>query len=736
MPGETRGVTPLDDRKKIQFNLADVPTALAYCYEAQPFSIALHIDRKPPRITAETYSFLTIEPGNLRAAYEIFYRVVDAHTRELSFALPADTPAELSIQGLDGVQLKEFSSREIADGLRQWNVQLVQPADGTIHLGVGFQQRLDLSRATAAEGGKQLLEHLPLPLIRAADVEYQSGMVAVEGSPELEIDLSTPARKVDVGELVDAKHRPDPNSRLFGAYGFIGPTTSLTRARRAPEGYGVPAAVVQRGELVTAISAQGLSQTAARFLLHTKAQFLQVQLPPQSTLWSALLDNKPSKPQHDGDRLLISLPPMPEATVRDLRLVYETHTPPLGLRGNVSLDGPRLWLRERDASSLTEVPLADLAWQVHPPAGFQLADSRGTVDPDLDDAVTQQRLAAHRSPWNQVAVALFASPGPAVFAARDAYRASSAAAPAAAPASATPATDENHLAGRRVRGADSETVDWERLKRLRPSDRERLGRKYFRGNENSANSFDAINREIQSLPLADETPETAPQQVVEAFDDATESEATTAAGVPVAMPGGGVPVAGKPPSERQKGTAWALEGLRSLKIELALSDSPLKFQSLGSDPLLDIRLVDERRVGMLAWGAALVVLSLGLLLLRRSVATQAKYVVAVLIASTALPLLLGGYRPWGATFDFALGAGLSLIPIYLLAAVWRRIVEALRAPSVVPASTALVLLLFAAAGSARARPAATWCDRGTAVRHSGGPRPAGAGPGRYDSGAV
>ena len=415
-PDQAQGVTPLDDRKKAEFNLADVPTALAYRYESRPFDVSFRVERKPPRITAETYSFLKIEPGNLRAHYEIFYRVTEAKTRDLSFALPEDTPAELSIQGLDGVTLKEFSSGEVADGLRPWNVQLVQPADGSIHLAVSFQQPLDVSQATAAEGGRQLLENLQLPLVRAADVAYQTGTIAVEGSAELEIDLTTEARKVDVGELVDAAYRP--GRRLLGAFGFVGSPTAVSARVIRPEGYGVPAAVVQRGELVTAISAQGLSQTAARFLLRTKAQYLEVGLPPESTLWSALLDNKPSKPQRDGQRLLISLPPTSEASVRDLQLVYETPTPRLGLRGSVSLAGPRLWLRQRDASPAVEVPLADLAWQVHPPVDYQLADSRGTVFPDLDDRWTQQRLAARQSPWQKVASAVLVSPGPVMLAAR------------------------------------------------------------------------------------------------------------------------------------------------------------------------------------------------------------------------------------------------------------------------------------------------------------------------------
>ena len=64
-PDQAQGVTPLDDRKKAQFNLADVPTVLAYRYESQPFEVTIQVERKLPRITAETYSFLKIEPGNL-----------------------------------------------------------------------------------------------------------------------------------------------------------------------------------------------------------------------------------------------------------------------------------------------------------------------------------------------------------------------------------------------------------------------------------------------------------------------------------------------------------------------------------------------------------------------------------------------------------------------------------------------------------------------------------------------
>ncbi len=139
-----------------------------------------------------------------------------------------------------------------------------------------------------------------------------------------------------------------------------------------------------------------------------------------------------------------------------------------------------------------------------------------------------------------------------------------------------------------------------------------------------------------------------------------------------------------------RGKSWALEGLRSLKIDLAPRDAPLRFQSLGSDPTLQIGLVDGRRIDLLAWSAALLVLLGGLLLLRNSASTQTRFVLGVLVVATVVPLFLGGYRPWGATFDFAIYAALLLIPVYLVAALWRRLVAVVQ-PMFVPQATAMLL---------------------------------------------
>ena len=97
----------------------------------------------------------------------------------------------------------------------------------------------------------------------------------------------TDARRVDVGELTDAEYQP--GRYLRGVFEQVGtpPAVKIDVAR--PAGYPLPAAIVQRAEFFTLLSADGASQTQARFTLHTKAIYLEIKLPEKAELWSAQL---------------------------------------------------------------------------------------------------------------------------------------------------------------------------------------------------------------------------------------------------------------------------------------------------------------------------------------------------------------------------------------------------------------------------------------------------------------
>jgi hypothetical protein len=67
--------------------------------------------------------------------------------RELTLSLPASTPKALSIQGLGQAQAKSVRHDEAEKGLRRWHVTLAQPRQGTIRLGINFNQHRGAAEA-------------------------------------------------------------------------------------------------------------------------------------------------------------------------------------------------------------------------------------------------------------------------------------------------------------------------------------------------------------------------------------------------------------------------------------------------------------------------------------------------------------------------------------------------------------------------------------------------------------
>ncbi len=294
-------LTPLDANEKSKYGLGNVTTELAYRYDEPPYDLTLAVARVEPRLTARAFSFFRVEPDILTAHYEIAYDVTEARTARLLFALPASTPAEVAIRGLDNVTIKESSS-VVKGKERQWTVLLGASRRGSVRLAIDFQQPLGEREKPAT--GKETEKAAPpaevtLPLVRALNVAYQTGMVAVEGSSESDVQVKTALRKMDVGLLAEADYQT--GRRLLGAFGYGGDDAEVKVAISRPPGYELPTAIVERAELLTMISTSGRSQTVARFQLRSKSQLVEVQLPKGSTLWSAYLDGEPTQPQRAGE---------------------------------------------------------------------------------------------------------------------------------------------------------------------------------------------------------------------------------------------------------------------------------------------------------------------------------------------------------------------------------------------------------------------------------------------------
>ncbi len=381
-------LVPIVDEEKARFGLSNSATALAYRYDSRGAMATLLVDRMQSRVTARTFSFFKFNAQGLAANYEVIYTIEGGKVRRLSLLLPDSTPEKLKIRGLDGVNVKDPVSEHVGE-MRRWNVSLDEARRGTVRLAVEFQlppealmgppllgkQKYELPKRDA-NGKTNLAYDFVLPLVKADGVAYQSGLAAVEGDAELDVQVKTDARRADLGPRADAVYQP--GRRLLATYGFAGDLPSIKVDIARNPSYALTPAIIESAVLKSLLSADGDCQTQANFGLRTKAVYLEVVLPNDATLWSAVLDGVPLKPQKKDSNRLLSLPPGAAGRSRSLQLVYEV----AGLlhHGQMQLGAPQLCYRAGDASQLTKIPLVNVQWNVTAPAGYEVASADGTLE--------------------------------------------------------------------------------------------------------------------------------------------------------------------------------------------------------------------------------------------------------------------------------------------------------------------------------------------------------------------
>jgi len=608
----------LDEHEKAKYGLGGVPTLLAFRFDRPNYRVSLEVERVKPRLTARTFSSFVIKPEALVAHYELLFNVEDAAARELTLILPDSTPESLMIRGLGGVRLKEYVSKS-ADGLRRWSASLSEPGRGKVALAVDFQQPLP------SEAPKDL----PLPIIRAEGMVYQSGLVSVEGSAELNIEIKTDLRKADIGELVDAEYQP--GKRLLGVYRFVGDQPAVTVSVSRDQGYLLPALIVQRAELTTVLDPAGLAQTAARFVLRTKAQFAQVDLPSGSTLWSMVVDGRPAAPQREGTSLLISLPTTTTNAPRDLRVVYETPVESISLSDSIDLPAPKLRLREKADAQMVDVPVADLAWYLYAPTGFKVLTTGGTVFTEqvqppplaLTDVAERLLRACGGINWFYDGYGLARARGPS--------------------RPRVPTAAQSKMARDLLLGGDGDDV--------------------LRGGE-SETSMEFSFGDVDAPKEAAVTH----QMII---------------GAPSAKPAPPPPPPAKPGMVGRR-----LEGVRSLAIDLQETGKVITFKSLGGEPRLEIGMANVSRLQSLAWTLAGIVGLIGLIRVNRPVRWRIAFVVVIIALTTALPLITGS-AVLTELLNPACYAAFLLVPAYILIAVVRWLLK--RVCPAVPARSAAVI---------------------------------------------
>jgi hypothetical protein len=634
-PAIAENLFPLDENEKSGYALAGVTAGLAYRYESRPFLLTVGVERIRPRLTAETFSFFVIGREVLSARYEVMFKVGEARAGQVALLLATNTPESLSISGVGGAQVKEYVSEPAGDR-RKWVVRLAEPSKGAVHLAVDCQMPLPGDKTGLA-----------LDPVRADGVVYQSGFVAVEGSPELDVGVTRHPRKVDVGELVDANYQP--GRRLLGVYGFVGDPEPLEVSVARRNLYRVPPSIAQNAGLVTMLGSSGTAQTMLHLSLRNKLPFLELALPDAAVLWSVLVDGKPSRPQQRGNALLLGLPAGGSRT--EVTVVYEQPVARLGFWRTVALPAPSVFESGGDGGTRVEIPINDARWEIHTPTGYRVVLSEGAMtSPDLPPIpVAPVQLARALYKWaggigfGRGIVGACSTPFMRAAQRSRAYSESS-------------AYEYEGQAGEVGRiAATGETG--------LPADQSRVDGTYPASKPEAPPAPSAVPKRVPQsavsggveVSMADKLEKTIPEIVVRMNDGEEAAK----------MPARGWDMPAK------KYAAWASSGDAGLKIELSKTGKRLSFRGLDIDRVLRIRLIDEKRVGALALACALGVLLAGMRIVREPISRKTRFLACAILASALAPAL-PGLVGLALILNGVFYAACALIAVYLLAGLLRR----------------------------------------------------------------
>ncbi len=627
-PESTEGLLVMNADEKGRFQLAETDTAVAYRFESAEWKATMNVTRTTPRLVAQVLSFFQISPDALTSHTEITYDIKQARVQAVALTLPESTPTEVAIRGIGDTVVKETSSSAV-DGRRIWTVQLAERKFGAIRLAVDFTEPLNLEKST----------EITLPIARGQDIAYQSGTIAVEGHPELEIDVTQHPRAVDIGELVDAEYQV--GKRLIGVFGYVGVADiTISKVARRPV-HRLPTTIVERAELVTLVSVHGASQTAARFKLRTKAAYIESRLPANAVLWSVLLDGKPALPQREQDRVLIALPSNKQLTNRDLQLVFESPTNEVMLRGEIGVLAPVLFERGDIEAENVEIPIADMKWKLVLPPGYRIAlthgnlKREGTYDSEFILNWLLGKLWEFGGGRTRVLPSIaMASRYKAV---KDAML-SSEDADYAVPL-AMPRPPFGNL--------DIDARDRKQLSDIK------------KGSGMGGMGMGGAGMEGGADPFGDANAAFDPQSVIKG-----ESASDDLSGRLPAMEGAADSKPGNPQATA-KANIWAMEGVRSLSISLdnQIAGLAYSFNSLGLDPGARVTIVHQTRLNWLAIAVGLVIFAAGLVFVPARRAARVRYFFAVALIACLAPPVTG----WTVELEPITAA--AIIALFLLAAV-------------------------------------------------------------------
>lgn len=336
--------------------LAGVGSVLAYKYiSAEPTSspqwkLSVATESVAAWVRAEIVNSFTVTEALVSGRAQILYSIANAPVKELRLRVPPEFK-DVEISG------SNLRSREQDGNL--WRIELQSAAHKTYSLTVTWDQ----PRPTGT-GAMELVG------VSADGVERESGFLAVSVQPPIQVTVAE-AKDLQRAEPGDVPTWAAGDKAATLVYRYVRPGYKLGLDVRRFDEAEVLQTIVDSAKFTSVVAADGQMMTEMSLSVRNNGrQFLEVQLPANSTVCSAFVAAQPVRPSLRDGRLLL---PIESSGADDgampVELTYVGTNAFPKSQGMVGFASPRF-----------DVPLKNAHWEVFLPPDYNYEDLRqGTM---------------------------------------------------------------------------------------------------------------------------------------------------------------------------------------------------------------------------------------------------------------------------------------------------------------------------------------------------------------------
>ena len=347
------------------FKYSDVPTTMTVTASVP--------ERVAGRFDAQVDSLLSLGDVTLTGAAGVEIHVKSGGVDQMELVLPEGT----NLLNLSAPSLR--SHRISDDDDRVVELEFTQEMEGHFRIELTYERILgedevDIDASTVR--------------VRGADVEQ--GRIAVEALSAAEVTPSAADElsPIEVNELPRQLVLQTTNPILLAfKYVRAEPEPRLALRVTRHRVVDVQEAAIDSAEYKTLFTRDGLSVTTARFIVrNARKQFLRIDLPEDSEVWSVFVAGRPEKPalaegEDEDGSLLIKIVNRTEGFPVDV--IFATRADSIGRRGTVRARLPR-----------PDILVTETRWDLYLPEGLDYRPGRIPCRLRGRDRATALRLAA------------------------------------------------------------------------------------------------------------------------------------------------------------------------------------------------------------------------------------------------------------------------------------------------------------------------------------------------------